>query len=298
MGEEKKGNGMVGAIPAISQGAGLFMGNQMQQSAEKRQLENSKEMANHMYDLDMRKWRETNYKAQVAEMQKAGLSQGLIYGGAGGGNGMVSSSTSSGAAQPTKSGAESGVQMAEALNLALMESVIDKNKSEAEANRAGAGLSGAQQTTEEQKRETLIENMKQEGIGTWFDNINKRWQIEGDTDMDDEDYTMTVLRNVVYDTSIKGQNADSPNARKFVAELVKTASEGENQKAQSLLNNNKAMGYFTELMIAQQNANSKKTEAYAKKIVAEFSTGEDTNWKTWVDLAERALKLIPLLRGK
>ena len=25
--------------------------------------------------------------------------------------------------------------------------------------------------------------MKQEGIGTWFDNINKRWQIEGDTDI-------------------------------------------------------------------------------------------------------------------
>ena len=50
-------------------------------------------------------------------------------------------------------------------------SEIDVNKSIAEKNRADAGLAEEKKTTEIEQRDILIEKLKQEGIGQWFENL-------------------------------------------------------------------------------------------------------------------------------
>lgn len=64
-----------------------------QQSMMRYQQELQKDMANYMYDLDMKKWNDTNYLAQVEQMKKAGLNPALLYGQVGAG-GMTSSNAS------------------------------------------------------------------------------------------------------------------------------------------------------------------------------------------------------------
>ncbi|WVR22123.1 MAG: DNA pilot protein [Malazfec virus 3] len=54
-----------------------------------------RENAQMYYDLSMKKWRETNYKAQMEEMRKAGLNPGLMYGTGGGQGGQSTVATAS-----------------------------------------------------------------------------------------------------------------------------------------------------------------------------------------------------------
>lgn len=50
------------------------------------------EMAKFQYNLDMKKWNDTNYEAQIKQMKKAGLNVGMMY-GMGGAGGADSKST-------------------------------------------------------------------------------------------------------------------------------------------------------------------------------------------------------------
>lgn len=71
------GNAGAGAvIDVATQGLGSIFGNLNAKKSMKRQ----KDMANHMYDLEMRKWRETNLPAQVAMAKEAGLNPAMLYG--------------------------------------------------------------------------------------------------------------------------------------------------------------------------------------------------------------------------
>ena len=49
---------------------------------------------------------------------------------------------------------------------------------------------------------------------------------------------------------------------------------------------------WTELLIAQQNADSNTVKAKASELAVNWGTGEYKNWKTWVDLGANALKTI------
>lgn len=62
-----------------------------------RQNANSKDLAEYQYDMEMRKWEETNYKAQTDQMRKAGLNVGLMYDGGGQGGTTATAGMPSGA---------------------------------------------------------------------------------------------------------------------------------------------------------------------------------------------------------
>ena len=76
---------------------GAGMGLLMQKGQDKRQLRQEqklqdieitgqKQMADYNYGLEMKKWQDTGYKAQMEQLKEAGLNPGMIYGmgGAGG----------------------------------------------------------------------------------------------------------------------------------------------------------------------------------------------------------------------
>lgn len=86
---------------AIGTGMGIVTGgmereNQLEQNQAMidQQTKAGKAMAMFNNQQAMKMWRDTNHKAQVAEMKKAGLNVGLMYGGAGGGGGASSAPAS------------------------------------------------------------------------------------------------------------------------------------------------------------------------------------------------------------
>ena len=85
----------IGLGMTAAQGLGNYL---VGEANRKRSIEAQKQMANYMYNLEMKKWKNTNYSAQMNEISKAGLSPSLLYSGKGGG-GSISSQTQGGGQQ-------------------------------------------------------------------------------------------------------------------------------------------------------------------------------------------------------
>lgn len=115
-----------------------------------------KEMAKYNYDLEMQKWNDTNYGAQMKHMKDAGLSESLMYGGSGTGGSTASAITSGGGSQ--ESGRIQGMDIGQS---AMMASTIALQNSQARKNE--------------------VEANKIEGAdtkGTELDNELKQWSIK------------------------------------------------------------------------------------------------------------------------
>lgn len=116
--------------------AGQAIGNKMQLKQAKKlqqlQLQGSQEMANYNRMMQMKMWEDTNYAAQVKQMQKAGLNIGLMYGGSGAG-GTTGSAGGAVSGQGTQdySGMMQGNPMV-AAQIANLEADTAKKKAEAE----------------------------------------------------------------------------------------------------------------------------------------------------------------------
>lgn len=68
----------------------------MQQKLQDMQMKGQKDMALFNYQQQMKMWNETNYKAQVAQLNKAGLNPGLLYGMGGTGGATIGSAQGQG----------------------------------------------------------------------------------------------------------------------------------------------------------------------------------------------------------
>ena len=124
------------------------------------QIEGSKNLMDYSRNLQMQTWKDTNYSAQRAEMEKAGLNPAMMYGLSGGGGTTTGNSsgsvTGAHASDEASQKAVNIQQQGMALQLAKLASEIDVNKSVAEVNRANADLSGAKTNATWQEVEKLI----------------------------------------------------------------------------------------------------------------------------------------------
>lgn len=80
----------------------------------------NKQLASHNYDLQMKMWEETNYKAQMEQLEKAGLNPGLIYGMSGGG-GATTNAAQAGAVSGGTAQGNSGEAMGMMMNRMQLE---------------------------------------------------------------------------------------------------------------------------------------------------------------------------------
>lgn len=144
-------NGIVGGL--IGQ---IFGGmNDRRQIRQQSKLQNMQEQGNmrmmeHQKKLDLQMWRDTNYDAQVGELEKAGLNPGLLYGMSGGGG------VTTGNAGGSVNGAEAPVGGGEAMagmGMAMQLGLMRAQKENIEAQTAeikgktlneGTGEAGAQ----------------------------------------------------------------------------------------------------------------------------------------------------------
>lgn len=139
---------IIGQLGGTALGAG--MGLILQKGQDKRQIKQQqklqdmqiagqKQMGIFNREQQMQLWNDTNYAAQVAQMKKAGLSPGLIYGHSGqGGTTAAQPGNISGADAP-KGGGEAmgmGIQMGQAAMIAaqieLTRAQTEKTKAEAQ----------------------------------------------------------------------------------------------------------------------------------------------------------------------
>lgn len=133
---------------------GGIMGMAFAKQNDKRQLKQQKklsemqfgfdkQMTDYQFQKQLQMWKDTNYSAQMAELEKAGLNPALLYGMSGGGGTTTGGGAASthGANAPSGGGEMQGMAIT-SMNLGLMEAQrklieAQTNKTKTEANKIG-----------------------------------------------------------------------------------------------------------------------------------------------------------------
>lgn len=177
---------------------------QLEQQKElgRLQLGFDKEMTDYSYMKQLQMWKDTNYKAQVEQMEEAGLNPALLYGmGGGGGSTTGGGAASSRGSEAPKGGGEMmgimGMSMQNALMGAQIKNIqADTKKKEVEADKtAGIDTELAQEQKENLvlqqviskytglEAERVYERIKKPNTGieakTWQDEMEARQGIAG-----------------------------------------------------------------------------------------------------------------------
>lgn len=128
-------------IGMISDGINRMFMSGENERATRRSIEASKELTDHNFKKQLELWDATGYGAQRKQMEDAGLSVGMMYGGGGqgGSTNLATGSSSGGGGAPTSGlmgGIEAGLQAS--LQQAQIENIkADTKKKEAETTGVG-----------------------------------------------------------------------------------------------------------------------------------------------------------------
>ena len=267
---------------------------EQQQKLTDMQIAANKELADYGMGISKEMFEHTGYAAQRRQMEEAGLNPALMYGYAGEGGSTMG--TGAGSASTGQASDEASRKMASiqakgmGLQLAKLQSEIAINKSQAKKLDAEADNLGEKTTTEIKQRDIMIEALKQEGYGKWLDNIRKDFLNKPISDD-----TLEMYGNKIYGTT--GLQKMSAFTQEVAAGIAKGMADADNAEAQALLTNEQAKGYWTELLNAVKHADADKAKAAAIKLSAEWTTGEFTNWKTWVDTGIDAVNTLTNIVG-
>lgn len=240
---------------------------------------------------ELQMWKDTNYSAQMEQLRQAGLNPAMIY-AQGGGEGVTGSFSTSGnqtgrAATDAEQKQMDIAQQGMGLQMAMMKAQIKNINADTQEKQAAAELSQAKSTTENKQRDIFIENLRQQGISDWLENLRTDIENKG-LPADNEMY---LERSAVYNTSTAFQKTGAWS-QSVTNALANTLADTGSKEAQALLANEKAKIMWEELINHQKDADSRAAQAAAIKLAAEWSTGEYTNWKTWVDLGKDAIGIV------
>lgn len=274
-------------------------GEKAAQNAHARQLE-----------LYQKSYEDQSYKAMRGQMEDAGLSVGLMYGGggaSGGGGGATS-----GAAQGEAGGAQAGdagsviaAQMEQELGLRqlqkqlatldldikLKKKQLEKDNSEIGLNQAKAGAENARALKDitekedvEATRELRLKGMYENAHGQFIENTRKIYEDQFEN-TPHEKQGMTVADEIFGSHTIVGKRLRTEEGRanmlKAIEEAAAASQNAELSKSLKELNDEKKKYIYWEAVCNAIHANAHQIEADARKLATLFETGEMTNWKTW-----------------
>lgn len=259
---------------------------------------------NRQMQMYERSYKDQSYEAIRRQMEGAGLSVGLMYGGGGGSGGGAGAT--SGAPMGETGGAVAGraptpaemkqaraAEMGMALQLAKLGSEIAVNKSMANRNNAEAGKATEDAETTKAIRPFTVRGAEEGAKNTWIQNLRNMFEDSTTQGPDDK---LEAVDDMFGEYSIIGKRlktqTDWADLNKKVTEGLKNIGDNEAAKAIARLNNTKAENYWRELVIAAAHADAHKMEAAAKKLAAEFQTGDYTTWKTWYTMGIDVLAMI------
>lgn len=241
---------------------------------------------------------------QRQRLEDAGLSVGLMYGGAGstGGTQMGSPASSGtggvpGAAAP-QSSLGHGAQAVRLLETLAVQSEIDVNKSIAERNRAEARNLGEGTQTIVETRPLIVAELKEKGKMQWIQNSFDTYMHEREFE---NDKTKVFVHNQYGSIQFK---PDSVLTQAQVAALMEATARANNLEANAEYTRTRNSGYWAEMANAlttaeaawkNADANEKRLVidgvlASARKMEAEYNTGETMNAKQIIGLVAQAVQ--------
>lgn len=264
---------------------------------------------NRQLAMYQKSYEDQSYKAMVGQMEDAGLSVGLMYGGNGSGGGA---GAMSGAPKGDTGGAIAGQaanaaalmevenqrrslalqQASMAKDIQLKDAEIELKKTEADKSRKDALYTEALTETENELREARKNREFWEGRLPWLENMRQQFD---DMTKPGTDHNMTAT------DSYYGEHLFSSHgllSGQKVADVMKVLAETgtEEQRkvclaAEAALTNEKVKGYWKELEVAIKNANSEAIVAAATKLNSETNRmdiehkyGVKMTVKQWVEL--------------
>lgn len=256
-----------------------------------------------------RSYEDQSYKAMVRQMEDAGLSVGLMYGGNGSGGGA-------GAMSGAPKGDTGGAMAGQAASAAALMEVENQRKSlalqqasmakdiqlkdaeirlkEEEADKAGkeALYTEALTETENILRSARTHREFWEGRLSWIENLRKQFE---DITTPSEDGELNATEDMYGNYEIISEAIGTASKAASVLKVIAETGTEEQRKvaiaAEAALTNEKVKGYWKELETAIKNANSQAIIAAATKLNSETSHmdiehkyGVKMTVKQWIEL--------------
>ena len=239
MGNDKSNNGaMLGMLAGpvgglVGQGLGMALGNTQRKNEMKdqkalMQLQQGNQMAlnRQQQELAMKMWEDTNYDAQVKQMEKAGLNVGMMYGGSGAGGattgGAQGGSAVGGQAPRGTMTAGAGMGMQLGMQLAQMELM----KAQADKLRTETTKIGGVDT---EKASQEVQNLINSNEGVKLDNALKEGNME----------TAIETYKIIKNNYVKSGNKTDKEIQMLDSNILRNGVDNVLKEAQTRLTNQK-----------------------------------------------------------
>lgn len=162
---------MAGQLGMIAAGAGMgfiqdLWAQKLNKDAERRNVNNSKQLMDYQFQKQLEMWQKTGYGAQMKQLKEAGLNPGLLYGMSGGGGQTAGSGGATAGMGNVQS--QLGSHLGMGIQAGLMEAQKRVLESQAALNNAQATKTAGVDT---EKAGSEIDLLKQ-GLD------NERWKYE------------------------------------------------------------------------------------------------------------------------
>lgn len=238
------------------------------------------------YRRNLQMWKDTNFGAQRDEMEKAGLSVGLMYGNGGGSAASTAGGDGMQPNGPKMNPVEAALQQ-ESMGLQLKQieaqnrlANAEATKAIAEANKiAGVDTEGQELKNKWQEIENRIqtsrENIEQSNMKAAAANADKAV----------ENWKIAVLNREYLDKT------QEDRVTRLVAEIAKIQKEGSLAESATDVNYQTARkiekeveNFYYEMMTRRMSAEAAKetAENMLKKIENEYKLGSDQNLREWI----------------
>lgn len=142
-----------------------------QQRLQDMQIRGQEQLTDYNYSKQLQMWHDTNYGAQVQELDKAGLNPGLLYGGGGGGGTTTGSAGGAVSGAQAPSGGHEAIDMiGMGLNMQLLKAQKEVLETQAQKNKAEADKTAGIDTT--------VATSQNESILQGVDNLRQDYELK------------------------------------------------------------------------------------------------------------------------
>lgn len=238
------------------------------------------------YRRNLQMWKDTNFGAQRDEMEKAGLSVGLMYGNGGGSAASTAGGTATQPNAPKTNPVEVALQQ-ESMGLQLKQieaqnrlANAEATKTIAEANKiAGVDTEGQELQNKWQEIENRIQTSRES-----IEQSNMK-AAAANADKAIEDWKMSVLDREYLD------KIQEDRVTRFVSEIAKIQKEGSLAESATDVNYQTARkiqkeveNFYYDMITRRMSAEAAKESAenMLKKIENDYKLGSDQNLREWI----------------
>ena len=238
------------------------------------------------YKRNLQMWKDTNFGAQRAEMEDAGLSVGLMYGSGGGQAASTAGGDGMQPSGPKMNPVEAALQQ-QAMGLQLKQieaqnrlANAEATKTIAEANKiAGVDTKGQELQNKWQEIENRIQTSRES-----IEQSNMK-AAAANADKAIEDWKMSVLDREYLD------KIQEDRVTRFISEIAKIQKEGSLAESATDVNYYTARkiqkeieNFYYEMITRRMSAEAAKESAenMLKKIENEYKLGSDQNLREWI----------------